>query len=424
MDSFTLEALGVQSLVLLLVGFACFKYFIDEGRSKTLTYVFVYTFLVKICVSVILIKFIISNHGDSLISKDTEKFAMLANGLVEHGFFEVSRYISAGFEHIHYYYALVFKLVGQSTVYVCVTWIFVSSILAILIHKIARYTHSARVAFLASVSVLVYPSFFVLSVVPHRSVLSSLFLGILILSVLVIKTRTKRYILFAIGMSGLLTVRPEMTFVFFLSLAFWRFIIRDKNTYLSIWWEGIVYAFLFLVVAYLMFDIEYLMRLATFEKTLGRVDAIRERTSASGGIHDFVVHQNVLVRTVLGSAFLLVKPFPPTSTLQELDFSFLMTPSSIIFIFILPYIVVGGWESFRKKTDSVFLVILILSTILIASASIGATTERYRVQVSPFALILFSAGYYSNIKTGHFLAIYYALVLIGVILYVLIKLSI
>jgi hypothetical protein len=166
----------------------------------------------------------------------------------------------------------------------------------------------------------------------------------------------------------------------------------------------------------------YFAQLFTVDEVLRRMAFLQERVSSSGGIQDFIMNQNILVRTVVGSVFMLVKPFPPTSTLVNLDIPALMTiPTLLLLLLLMPYIVIGIWSTIKNSSQGVFIIVVIAVTLMASAASVGAATVRYRVQLMPLVLILMSVGFYARVSKRVMLIGYYGLLVFGVMLYILLK---
>jgi hypothetical protein len=322
---------------------------------------------------------------------------------------------------IPYYYAIIFNLTGSNSIYVMAVWSLVASLTVVPTYILAKSLFGERVSYISSILVLIYPSFFVFSFVPHKDVLSAFLLSLSALSLIRSKLSTDNILLFSLTILGMLTVRPEIIVVLIVSYILWRVIMSKSRLYTpSIVWSILVVS-IALYLTYSVLPEVYAERMLSLEGLYARVEDISNVGSGGGGIQESIIQQNVFIRTLLGSVFLLIKPFPPTETLTGLDLSTFLTPSAFAIYLILPFVLYGVWTSVKRRGDETFLIFLAVLTFIAAAAITGGAAVRYRVQVMPFLLIFASYGYcLPGNKKLLFLG-YYLLFVLGVILYILLK---
>jgi len=411
----------VESLVLLAVGVALVSYFIRGKYADRIKYIFAYTYSLKIIVGTIIVRIITSEYGSSFLSIDTQRAAQVAENISQAGILSYSHYVPYGLDWIPYYYAVIFNLTGSNSIYVMAVWSLVASLTVIPTYILAKSLFSEGVSYISSILVLIYPSFFVLSFVPHKDVLSTFLLSLSALSLIRSKLSTDNILLFSLTILGLLTVRPEMIIVLIVSYILWRVLVSKRRLYTSsITWSILVVS-IALCLTYAVLPATYAGSMFSLEGVYARLEDISNVGSGGGGIQESIIQQNIFIRTLLGSVFLLIKPFPPTETLTGLDLSTFLTPSAFAIYLILPFVLYGVWTSVKRRGDETFLIFLAVLTFIAAAAITGGAAVRYRVQVMPFLLIFASYGYcLPGNKKPLFLG-YYLLFVLGVILYILLK---
>lgn len=411
----------VESLILLSVGVALVSYFIRGKYADRIKYIFAYTYSLKIIVGTIIVRIITSEYGSSFLSIDTQRAAQVAENISQAGILSYGDYILYGLDWIPYYYAVIFNLTDSNSIYVMAVWSLVASLTVIPTYILAKNLFSEEVSYTSSILVLIYPSFFVFSFIPHKDVLSAFLLSLSALSLIRSKLSTANILLFSLTILGLLTVRPEMIIVLILSYILWRALISRRRLYTSsITWSIIVVS----IASYLTYTVLpdiYADSMFSLEGIYARIEDTSNIGSSGGGIQESIIRQNIFIRILLGSVFLLIKPFPPTETLTGLDLATFLTPSAFAIYFILPFVLYGVWASIKRRDDETFLIFLAVLTFVAAAAVTGGAAVRYRVQVMPFLLIFASYGYcLPGNKKPLFLG-YYLLFVLGVILYILLK---
>jgi hypothetical protein len=420
MDVEVFRVIG-YSLVLLIIGFACFSVFIRKDVERySVRLLFVYVFSLKVVISIFLLRYIISIHGDPYLTPDTENYADMGATLSRFGTWSYEGYIPVGWDKIPHIYSLVFNLVGSEFIFTIITWNFVSCLISIPVYHIAKKIYDRKSAYVSSVVVLIYPSFLALSIAPLKGTFVALSLCLIALSLLNGNVSPQNMSMLFAGSCVLALVRPEMLFVILIATVCWASFYLFHSGGVSFFWRSSLFIALFIFVAIYIHNTRHLIDYIKVESLLSRIELTQGKFDSDTGVHNYVINQGIFIRSILGSAFFMIKPFPPWETLSTLGLSALLTPGAISLYIMAPCIASGFW-SVRSNTNAVLLFSIILTTILVSSAFMGAVTARYRVQIMPFVLVFFSGGFVNGTTDKWHLFVYYTIFFVFLFLYVSIK---
>lgn len=409
------------SFCLLIIGFMFFTVFIkDDGQRYSVRILFAYTFVLKVIISIFLLRYIISKHGDPYLAIDTESFAGMAAKISEVGLWSYEGYIPNSWEKMPHIYSLVFDLTGNNAIFLILTWLLVASLIAIPVYHITYSIYNRKSAYVSSAAVLVYPSFVALSVAPQKGILTAFSICLIVLALIKNKLSIRYISLFLFGSFLLACARSEMLFVISMSAAIWVLYRKSYSGSARVTWRLVLYLGLLFLLSIYVVGTGYLLDLVDPESIRSRISLVQGKAGASAGVQDFVINQNIFIRSVLGPVFLMIKPFPPWQTLSTLTLSALLTTGALSLYFISPYILGGTWSALAHKNTKLLVLIIIL-TLLVSSAFMGAVTSRHRVQIMPLLLVFFAGGFVNKTVDKFHLFVYYIMFVLFVGLYISVK---
>jgi hypothetical protein len=359
-------------------------------------------------------------------------------GVDTEGFFQKAEYLArgVGVESLHgvtgsegiiTIYSIFFILFGISKVPIVYMWFFIASFIPVISFLISDIVFSRYVAYYSSVILSLYPSLAVLSAIPHKDVISGFLLTLTIYNLILIgqDSRAKSILVYGICILGLSFVRVELVvIVVLITVIYVSLKLLDKTFSWVRFGAFVVIAAPVIAMIATNFlpislnQINYVLDPQLFYDEIQKVIAItRARTDTSGFVGT-LIHMNPVYRTILGAVVMFIKPFPPTSVLQNFDFPSLMIVSSFVIYILSPFFILGVFISFKNFSSSKAMLIVLILTIVLASGLFYAGAQiRYRMMVIPFIFMFSAEGLRIRRNYLRFIFLYYTAFLMVVSFY-------